>query len=287
MVATSLPGPSTIEAIRDIGLAPLGNAAQFLRVSLAGYQYDHNHGYEKWLLRGATSPWSYLLRSGDLRNSPAGGFSPTTDPLVANFNAFTSGSITYQHAAYVYDHPTLLTQDPTQLIPNLQLENLDSDYRFTTAANGNYFFNLRGLNEKQISGDTSEGLYKPWIIEPNGLLSQCVAWGEFGVEKCIPSHFVPTSVYDNPYTLTRAHESFLESKYSFVTGTAPANAGLGEKWYRSTTTGLWYYIKSNGNVYRYDSGSVAGILAGLDTFVFTTSPLVYANPLPELVNLIP
>jgi hypothetical protein len=284
---SAVPGTTTIEAIRQIGLAPLGVNSQFLRVHPNGYYFNVNGFKEKWLLRGTTSPWSYLLPSGVLMNALAASVNPTNDVPVVDFDSFTYNSVGYGNAGYVYDHPTVLTSNPVESKSVMQINQLDSDFNFSYSTAG-FFQNFMGFNEKWFFGSLGGGGYGWWIIEPSGLLSECQLAGSQYI--CVASVMIPSSYYANPLDLALEKESYMQSKYLFYRVGNSDNlnwGGRNEKWFKSTVTGLWYYIVPNGDVFRWDSLTKAGVLAGQDGLVFKTSSTVYANHLTMLVNLIP
>jgi hypothetical protein len=293
-------GKTSREAIRSIGLAPLGVTTDSLTKHPSGYFYNQSGQNEKWLLRGAYAPekWSYLLPKGVLNNAVGAGVNLPTDILVSNFNNFTFGTTSYSDAAYVYDHPDLLTSDALMDQSLNQYIQVDSENKLTIPADGNYLLNSlnQGRNEKWIKGEQS-GVANSWIIEPSGLLSRCVLGGNPAVYKCTPQVILKTSMYTNPAELAQSYEKRMDDLYRFYQNNGTDNlniAGKMEKWFRSTVvkdpiTGLdmWYYILPNGDVYRWDSGTYAGVGTAADTIVFKTSAPVYTNNLSFLVNLVP
>lgn len=183
----------------------------------------------------------------------------TPDGMLYQWNGSPQGNLTGAMVAKLdarfYERPSLLY--------NAEAYYLDVARDLST--DGNYFENWGGLGEKWLRGANNQ-----WhFITPDGTLYE---WDGSGTSNLTGTTVatLDASHHHDPRLLADAHAFYLDAQLEFQ---PPASyyenwGGLGEKWIQSDAQG-WFYITSDGSLYRWDQGSPANLsgeqVATLDT----------------------
>jgi V8-like Glu-specific endopeptidase len=238
---------------------------------------------EKWF-RNGEAQWYYILPTGAVYQWNVGSTPPT-------------GNLAGSLSPDFHNDPTLLTEavepndgcaapaiDPATL-PQSAFD-LDETYDFRF--NGSYATNWAGLGEKWIIGGNNNWFF----ILPNGEINR---WTN-GTRPVIGESIGQLSAdyHGDPALLHEAQEpgaaddvcadnsvestAFdLDQTYGFrFTGSyAEGWGGQGEKWFQNST-GRWFFIVADGNIYRWTSNTqpAEGTLVGTLSAAYHVDPML-------------